>query len=85
MKWHIDDDKKANHFELLEKLVGQYPECKEIIRRVLQHDISPVFDEIMALTAFEIADVRYKLTTKRADFIIKMLGFRLDYVKKIFA
>ena len=83
MRWHIDDAKQANHFELLEKLVAQFPECAAIIRRILQSDIAPVFDAITALTTFEIADVRYRLTPKRADFIIKMLGFRFGYAKKV--
>lgn len=84
MKWHISDEKQANHFELLEKLVKQFPECKEIIMSILQRDISQVFTEISALTEFELADERYRLTPKRADFIIKMLGFRFEYANRMF-
>lgn len=83
MKWQIDDASQANHFELLERLVEQFPECKAMIKAILDNDISTAYDDILELTKFDIADEKYKLTSKRADFIIKMLDFRYNYVKKL--
>lgn len=84
MKWQIDDEKQANHFELLEKLVEQFPESKDFMASVLSHNISNVYDDILALTEYEIAVEDYKLTNKRAGFIVKMLEYRYEYAKKLF-
>lgn len=84
MKWQIDDKKQANHFDLLENMVAQFPDCEGFIVSLLQQDISPAIEEIKQLTAFEIADERYRLTTQRAEFIVKMIEYRYNYVKRLF-
>ncbi len=84
MKWLITDSKQANYFELLENLVAKHPEAKAVILSVLSNDITPIFEEISQLTKFEIADERYKLSDKRANFIVKFLEFRYKHAKKLF-
>jgi hypothetical protein len=83
MKWQIDDAAQANHFELLQLLIAKHPASKAIMAEVLAHDIAPAFEEIAALTKFDLLDARYALTSQRADFIIKFLDFRYNYAKKL--
>jgi len=57
---------------------------ESVIKAKLAIDISTVTDEILHLTEFDIKDERYKLTHARADFIIQLLQFRFNKLKKIF-
>ena len=83
MKWELHDEIHSKHFELLEKVIARHPETKPIMAAVLAHGIKGVFDDIWELSKFDLADARYKLTNKRADFIIKMLEYRYNYAKKL--
>lgn len=83
MKWQIDDAAQANHFELLQLLIAKHSESKAVMLEVLAHDIAPAFEQIAALTKFDLQDARYKLSHKRADFIIKFLQFRYNHAKEL--
>ncbi len=89
MKWQLYDNKPANHkpdnhFTLLQKMVGQFPECLSTIQNVINQDISGFLEEIDSLCEFEILDERYKLSNKRADFIKRIIEYRLQHAKELF-
>jgi hypothetical protein len=84
MKWALNDKKKVQHFKLLEKLIEKFPKTEDLIKAKLKIDILPLYDDILQLTAFDIQDRHYKLTRERADFIIKLLEFRYNKIKKLF-
>lgn len=85
IKWKQNDAKNAGHFELLEKMVETFPEIKDVIKSKLSIDISKLQDDISELQKFEISDERYKLSDKRADFIMKLIEYKFEKLKKMFA
>lgn len=85
MRWHVDDSRKAGHFELLQKLIAEYPETKCMMQKYLAHDISSAFEAVFNLTKFQINDERYKLKPERADFMIRLVQHRHNLAQMICA
>lgn len=84
MKWESQDTNNAKHFELLQKLIAKFPKTEAIIKAKLKIDITPVYNDILQLTEFNLDDSRYALTAQRANFIIKLIEFRYNTAKKMF-
>jgi len=84
MKWQESDEKQANHFELLEKIVGKHPNVLDIVKEIAALDISPLQKQIVQLTEFELKDPAYQLSNVRADFIWQLLSFRMNHLKELF-
>lgn len=84
MKFALSDDKKAGFVELLKKIVYNFPETKAYIEAKLSVDISGIAQDICELCEFNIHDDKYRLTTERASFIIKIIMFRYNWLRKEF-
>lgn len=84
MKFSLFDGNKAGHVELLQKIVYNFPETENYIKTTLSTDISSIAQSIRELCEFEIYDDRYRLTKERADFIINIIMFRYDWIRKEF-
>jgi hypothetical protein len=80
MKWSLHDEKKAGHIEILQKLMYTFPEAKEYLSNKLSIDISAISKDIKELVSFPIE--QYSLSEVRAQFIIDMLLFRFNFIKK---
>lgn len=84
MKFSLSDQNKAGHVELLHKIVYNFPETESYIKAILSTDISEITQIIHKLCKFDIHDDRYRLTEDRANFIIKIITFRYNWIRKEF-
>jgi len=74
MKWSLEDAQGMGHIEMLIKYVRVYPETRQIMINCLEKVGDDIFEKILNhLIKFEI---KVKLTTERADFMLKLLKFR---------
>jgi len=79
IKWHIGDPKKAKHNELLKMLASEYPETRDIMLNCLSKVNSNVFEGILSDLS-QLNDISVKLTRERADFMLKLLNFRHQWL-----
>lgn len=78
MKWSINDTTPAGHLTMLKKFIHQYPEAQPIILDCLKklgyNSFKPILDRLIAF------NVPVKLTAERANFMLKLLQFRYQYL-----
>ncbi len=80
MKWELHDTVRLCHSDMLVRLIARYPEKKESMLKSLLFDINELKYLISSLTEFKVP---VPLTESRAAFIIKLIGFRQQYLKDI--
>jgi len=83
MKWRIEDEKHALHFELLEELLAAFPQCRKPLQAMLERDISRIDGIIEQLTKFDIRDARYRLSEERAEFMLALIHARYQKAKEL--
>ena len=81
LRWKLTDPKKANHSELLLKLINSYPDTHEIMLECLRKVNSVVFEKI--LDQLVRIEVGVKLTEARAIFMLKLISYRHQRLLKI--
>lgn len=77
MKWSLYDQKRYSQIEFLEKLIGEYPDKKSVVAKLMKFDTKALEDDIMKLTEFNIP---CPLSSERARFIIRLLMFRRERI-----
>lgn len=82
MKWALSDNKSAGHLELLQKLRYHFPETLGYMKNIFDIDILTVTEDIENLTKFTINDERYKLSKERAGYIIELIVYRFNSIKR---
>ena len=80
MKWDVRDPARLSHAEMLVRLITKYPEKKETMLKSLLFDLNELKYFVDGLTKFNVPS---QLTRPRAAFIIKLIGFRQQYLKDI--
>jgi hypothetical protein len=74
MKWSLTDETSMLHLDMLQRLASKYPDTRLIMLESLSKVNEETFSKILAtLVAF---DVPVKLTTERADFMLKLIQYR---------
>ena len=81
LRWKLTDPKKANHSDLLLKLINSYPDTHEIMLECLRKVNSVVFEKI--LDQLVRIEVGVKLTEARAIFMLKLISYRHQRLLKI--
>lgn len=74
MKWHKDDSQRMRHLEMLLRLKKYYPSSRnhmvESLRRFKIEDIKIILRD---MTSY---DVSVPLSNNRAEFMLKLIGYR---------
>ncbi len=77
MKWEVRDSVRLSHSDMLVRLVTKYPEHKEIMLKSLHFNGDELKYFIEQLTMFEVPS---PLSKARAAFIVKLIGFRQQFL-----
>lgn len=78
MKWSIEDAFPMGHLKMLQTFAGHYPETHQVMVNCLRSVNYDTFKNILGnLTALETP---VQLTTERANFMLKLLQFRHQYL-----
>ena len=81
IKWCLTDDTKQGHFELLQKVAYKYPETLDVMKSCINKINENTFQIILEdLVKF---DIPIRLSTERSKFMLKLLKFRHDKLKRI--
>ena len=78
MKWRRHDDKRMGHIDFLKRLMDQYPQTIEHVHQCLKFSLQPFAQEVRELLDLSNAlpEPYVKLTSERANFIIKLTEYR---------
>ena len=81
MKWSLEQHKNINFYDFMKKFVLEFKDSKDIIGKLLEFDHLQV-DEVMHPLVTAVSDKMYRLSSKRLQFIIKLIFKRKEMLKQ---
>lgn len=82
MKWNREDEKRIKHIDFLKQLAEQFPTMKENMYRCLNFSLKSFEKEVFELLDLSntLSEPYVKLTSERANFIIKIIEYRFQKI-----
>lgn len=81
VRWSLSDSKPLQgHFALLERVIQEWPDTREVARQRLNFDVSKLSDAIVDLTEI---DLPVRLSADRAAFMLSLLTRRYQLLKSL--
>jgi len=85
LKWDRNDHNRIKHFDFLQQLIIHYPNMKQHMQACLEFSKESIAQEIYGLLDLSntLPEPYAKLTSNRANFIIKLTEYRLEKALEI--
>lgn len=82
MKWNREDEKRIRHIDFLKQLTEQFPKMKEYMYSCLNFSLKSFEKEVFELLDLSntLSEPYVKLTSERANFIIKIIEYRFQKI-----
>ena len=84
IKWDLESKEKLGHFEIITKLIQEFPQTLPWLKECLNFPEEKISDTIVSLKDFNrgIISEKYQLSQKRIDFMIKLTNRRRQLLLK---